>query len=199
MNYGEIKRAVLELINQQSIAGVPIASDYNNQSDYISRIPGRINEAVMYIRTGVYPKRHVMPVEQTNTTGWEAVYLPSDCRRIISGGIREVTASGPVPTTKYRLLGDNQIWFPAGSYLVEYESFPPQLPVAPVDAYTFPEDPDVIQAAIYYTAAHLVRMDDEFSYQALYNEYRARLATLAPAVTAEIVPIQDVYQTGYEY
>ena len=187
MNYGEIKRAVLELINQQSIAGVPIASDYNNQSDYISRIPGRINEAVMYIRTGVYPKRHVMPVEQTNTTGWEAVYLPSDCRRIISGGIREVTASGPVPTTKYRLLGDNQIWFPAGSS------------AAPVDAYTLQEDPDVLQAAIYYTAAHLVRMDDEFSYQALYNEYNARLATLAPAVTAEIVPIQDVYQTGYEY
>ena len=192
MTYGEIKRAVLEQINQRSIAGELVADDYNNQSDYVSRIPNLITQAVTHIRTSVCPERNVFPVEQ-NGQKWEAVRLPSDCRRIVTGGIREVTDSGPRATNNYHLLGDRQIWFPPGEYLVEYEVYPRQLPAAPVDAYDFMEEPEVLQAAIYYAAAHLVRMDDAFSYQALYNEYQERLAALVPAPSAEIVPIEDVY------
>ena len=192
MTYGEIKQAVLELINRRSIAGTPVADSYNNQADYVSRIPNLINQAVMKIRTSVRPMRNVFDVEQSADT-WAAVYMPQNCRRIISGSIREVTDTGPCHTNNYKLVGNREIWLPPGKYLVEYEAFPGQLPANPVDSYYLPEEPDVLQAAIYYAAAHLIRTDDAFSYQALYNEYQDRFAALAPAPTVEFVPIEDAY------
>ena len=194
MRYGEIKRAALELINQYSIAGGTIPGSYNNQSDYVSRIPFLLSSAFMDIRTGIKPKRAVYPVKvEGENREFHAVQMPKDCRRIISGGIRTPINGGLAPAVNYRFYGDNQIWFLPGEYLVEYEQFPTNVPASVQDTDIINEDPDVIQAAIYYAAAHLVRQDSEFDYAALMNEYEDRKARLAPAPYAEIVPVQDVY------
>jgi hypothetical protein len=55
MLYSDIKRAVLSHINQYSIAGAQVALTYNNQADYVNRIPQLINEALVNIRTSVKP------------------------------------------------------------------------------------------------------------------------------------------------
>ena len=206
MTYGEIKKAVLQLIGEYSIAGDVIADSYNGHADKTQTIPFLISSAVMDIRTGVRPKRAVYPVSvdgaiQTDSTirrggdsgAWTAVRLPKDCRRVLSGGVRQNTPRGPEPAAQYRLLGDGQIWLPPGNYLIEYEQFPPQMPANPPDAYEFPEEPDVMQAAIFYAAAHLVREDSEYDYAALMNEYEDRKQSMIPPPSAEIVPIQDVY------
>ena len=49
MNYGQVKKASLELIFSESIAGDPIALSYNNQADYVRMIPRLVNDGMMYI------------------------------------------------------------------------------------------------------------------------------------------------------
>jgi hypothetical protein len=55
MLYSEIKRAVLSRIHQYSISGKTIAESYNNQADYLNRIPLFVNEGLMAICTSVKP------------------------------------------------------------------------------------------------------------------------------------------------
>lgn len=181
-------------MDQASIAGEDIPASYNNQADALKTLPFLLSSAFMDIRTAVKPKRAVYPVSIENTSGqWEAARMPKDCRQIISGGIRAVTPSGPVPANAYRFYGDRQIWLPPGEYLIEYEAFPTSVPASARDTDTIDEDPDVIHAAIYYAAAHLIRQDSPFDFQALMNEYEERKNALRPAPVAEIVPIPDVY------
>ena len=52
MKYARIKRTVLELLNQYSIAGEIISPAYNNQSDDMHRIPTFINHALLDISHG---------------------------------------------------------------------------------------------------------------------------------------------------
>jgi hypothetical protein len=53
MTYQECKNQVLKLLNQYTIAGSAVADGYNNQADYIRRIPSLINDAMMEISTTV--------------------------------------------------------------------------------------------------------------------------------------------------
>jgi hypothetical protein len=53
MTYQECKNQVLKLLNQYTIAGNAVADGYNNQADYIRRIPSLINDAMMEISTTV--------------------------------------------------------------------------------------------------------------------------------------------------
>ena len=62
MTYGEIKKAVLQLIGEYTIAGTVIADSYNGHADKTQEIPFLISSAVTDIRTGVKPKRAVLPV-----------------------------------------------------------------------------------------------------------------------------------------
>ena len=51
MDYKWARDFTLELINQYSIAGGEIATTYNNQADYIRRIPKLLNDAQIYVAT----------------------------------------------------------------------------------------------------------------------------------------------------
>ena len=53
MTYGELKNRVLELIFSYSVAGSQIPVTYNNQADYITMIPGLVNNGQMDIATSV--------------------------------------------------------------------------------------------------------------------------------------------------
>ena len=55
MTYGELKRQALMLISQYSIAGTTVPASYNNQADYIMKIPLLVDSAEMEIATTVKP------------------------------------------------------------------------------------------------------------------------------------------------
>lgn len=213
MKYSDVKRHVLELINQSTIAGENVPLSYNNQADYVRRIPALLNQGITKIRGTRLPKINNMQLTGGELHGSFVKYaLPADCRELISGGIRRMGDCGrglfAVPGNQWFIQG-GQLWLPADHtsdgtpcpvednpgnwYSIEYRAFSPQYPIDPADDYALDERSDVIQAAEYYAAAMLVIMEDQFTYGQLMNEYESRLAAMMPPVTAEMHPIQDVY------
>lgn len=211
--YAEIKRSVLELINQHSIAGTAVPPAYNNQSDYIHRIPNLINQGLMDIRTAWNPKRLAVYLSREEGeylhpgSRWMRWPLPPLCRRIISGGVMMLGSAAyndaPVPFSDFRILdGGTTIALPAGEarcaghdFIAEYEAYPEQLPVdpedpsVPADSYALAEDPDVVQTACLYAAAMLMMMEDSFTYAALRNEYDRRVRAMQPPLTAQYTDV----------
>ena len=197
MKYADIKRAVLSHINQYTMAGAQVAQTYNNQADYLNRIPVLVNEALVNIRTLVKPIPVVYSLDYEEPYGGMMRYeLPTDFWSLRSGGVSVIRDGKFRKTNQYRLQGKKYILVPgAGSYTVEYYRYPVQLPLdnTLTDSYELDEDPEVIQAATYYASAYLVLQEDEFAYATLYNDYESRLGRISPGVTAEVQPIEDSY------
>lgn len=197
MLYSDIKRATLSHINQYSMTGVPVASSYNNQEDYLNRIPLYINEALVNIRTLVKPEPVVFPLEDGEDYGGMIRYeMPDDFWSLRSGGVSVIRNGRFEPTNEYRLQGKKYILIPAdadGDFSVEYYRYPEQLPLDAKDSYELDEDLEVIQAATYYAAANLVLQEDEFMYASLYNDYETRLGRISRGVAAEVSTVQDAY------
>ncbi|MBQ9492475.1 MAG: hypothetical protein IJR54_01905 [Oscillibacter sp.] len=195
MQYRNIKRAVLELMDQYSIAGEPISPAYNHQSDTIRKIPGLVNQALLDIRTGPCPERGVCRLEhgETLSNGWRQHTLPGDFWRLCSGGVRKLSDDGPELTNEYQLVGGRALLTPEGAYMVEYYHYPEQLPDDPSDEYECGESPEAIRIACLYAAACLMRTEDEFAYTTLFHEYESRLSQLTPALVATVRPVRDVY------
>ena len=197
MKYADIKRAVLSHINQYTMAGAQVAQTYNNQADYLNRIPVLVNEALVSIRTLVKPIPVVYSLDYGEPYGGMMRYeLPEDFWSLRSGGVSVIRDGKFRKTNQYRLQGKKYILVPEdGSYTVEYYRYPVQLPLdnTLTDSYELDEDPEVIQAATYYASAYLVLQEDEFAYATLYNDYESRLGRISPGVTAEVQPIEDSY------
>ena len=197
MLYSEIKRSVLEHINQYTMAGTPVAPSYNNQADYIGRIPNLINEALVNIRTLVKPDPVVYPLTDGEAYGDMTRYeLPDDFWSLKTGGVSVIRNGRFHRTNEYRLQGKKYILIPAsteGSFTVEYYRYPVQLPASPSDNTVVDEDPEVIQAATYYAAANLVLLEDEFAYSTLYNDYESRLSRISSGISAEVLEVEDRY------
>ena len=203
MKYADIKRAVLSHVNQYTMAGAQVAPVYNNQADYLKRIPVLLNEALVNIRTLVKPIPVVLPLENGEPYGGMVRYeLPEDCWVIKTGGVSVIRDGKFKRTNQYRLQGRKYILVPGDdSYTVEYYRYPVQLPLdnTLTDDYEVEEDPEVIQTATYYASAYLVLQEDEFAYATLYNDYESRLGRISPGITAEVQPVEDSYGTwGYE-
>lgn len=200
MLYSEIKRETLSHIMQYTQRGSVIASSYNNQADYLNRIPHLINEALVHIRTTVKPD----PVAYNLTEGEDYAgmlryELPDNFWTLKSGGVIMINDHHFKRTNEYMLQGRKSILVPKDtgySYTVEYYRYPDQLNMNAADADELNEDIEVIQAATYYAAANLVTMEDEFTHTRLYNEYESRLARMTRGITLEVSPVQDVY--GFE-
>ena len=200
MTYAQIKRKVLELINRYTVAGEPYSPAYNGQSDYLKRIPGLINDAVLQIRTEVRPLVGSCTLTGGVKQGSMRRYgLPRDCRRIKTGGVYRIVGGECLPTANYRLLGEYGILLPddGSEYEVEYYCRNPEcLPDDPSDTYEMDEEPEILTAACYYAAGMLAMDDNEFVYAGLCNEFQSRVNGMARPATAEISVIQDVY--GYQ-
>lgn len=203
MKYADIKRAVLSHINQYTMAGSQVASTYNNQADYLNRIPVLLNEALVNIRTLVKPIPVVLPLTDGEPYGGMIRYeLPEDCWTIKTGGVSVIRGGKFQRTNQYRLQGKKYILVPEdGSYTVEYYRYPVQLPLdnTLTDSYELDEDPEVIQTATYYASAYLVLQEDEFAYATLYNDYESRLGRISPGITAEVQPVEDSYGLNWGY
>lgn len=195
--YKEIKRSVLSLIRQYTLSGDAIALSYNNQEDYVNQIALRINEALTEIRTTVKPDSvQTLLQNPTKFAGFRKYRLPNDCIGIKSGSVMRVHDGHITPAHGWRTVGDRDILIPddGAEYYLTYNRVPRQLPSDPADDFPITEDPEVMQAAIYFAAAQLVRMDSAFDYASLYNEYSDRTQRMAPAPHAEIDHVVDVYQ-----
>lgn len=204
MLYSEIKREVLSRINRYSKAGTPIAATYNNQEDYLNRIPIFVNSGIVNIRTTT---RRLLTsailTEAEDTFGGMARYvLPEDFYQLKTGGVSIVRNGSLEKTNNYRLSGRTHILVPIttdADFVVEYYRYPDLLPLSPKGDFNFPEDVDVLQCACTYAAAQLAMYDDEFMYTALYNDYEAQLTRLSNGVDAEVHIIEDAYgfNAGY--
>lgn len=197
MRYSDIKRETLSHINQYTMAGDPISPFYNNQADYLKRIPVLINEALVSIRTLVKPDPVVLPLTYGEKYGDMVRYrLPNDFWSLKTGGVTVVAAGRFRKTNEYQLQGKKYILVPqelADRVTVEYYKYPPQLPLDAADDFNLDEEIDVLQAATYYAAANLVLHDDETMYSYLFNDYESRLSRLSNGVTVEVQPVQDSY------
>ena len=77
MNYGEIKRFTLELIDRYSVAGETVSPAYNGQSDYIRRIPNLINSALAQIAPFEEPDR--LPADPPDAYELSAPFAQVQC------------------------------------------------------------------------------------------------------------------------
>ena len=55
MTYGEARDKTLQIINQYSLGGAAIPASYNGQQDYLNRIPGLLNDALVFITSSIRP------------------------------------------------------------------------------------------------------------------------------------------------
>lgn len=195
MQYGAIKRKVLEYLHHYSIAGSVVSPAYNNQSDYVSRIPGLINDAIAEIRD-LYPKRRMYQLNGGRIQGdWALYSFPPDCRQLCTGGV--YVGDSVERTHDFRLFGESGILVPNDGlrYWIEYYQIPEQMGLDPDDNYDFNEDLSAIDAACTYAASWLALDDDQFDHTALNNLFEGKLERMRPRLTAEIHEIPGVFET----
>ena len=90
MTYGEVRDRALMLTNNYSLAGEKIGESYNNQADYMVRIPALIDEAMLII-TSQYRRiqeRKELRLDPTyDVVGMPTYKLPDDIMDIVPGGL----------------------------------------------------------------------------------------------------------------
>ena len=91
MKYGEFKSFVLGLINQAQARGVELDEYYNDQADYLQRIPGLYNAAMLELASEAVTLVGVMEPTQSSTVrspeGFVAVAVPDDFIAMTGDGI----------------------------------------------------------------------------------------------------------------
>ena len=68
MTYGQMRDRILMLLNQYSIAGGKIKVTYNNQADYLARVPAAVNDALVYLATTARRLRQVRELTEAEIT-----------------------------------------------------------------------------------------------------------------------------------
>lgn len=202
MNYGQMRDFILQLINRYSVAGTKYPASYNNQQDYLNKIPMLINDGLLYVASSIRKTtaQHFLRYAEGESygNGYRRHILPEDCLEVCNGGLMvpDARAGERRWLTEYILQEPDFILVPERvkrDLVLEYYRRPQMLPEAPradtrVDALA-----DTQYAVCYYVAAHLVIHDDNFLYATLYNEFENRAARLVQAPTTEIRTVTDVY------
>lgn len=202
MNYAWARDFSLELINQYSIAGSEIEPSYNNQADYLHRIPKLVDDAQMYIATTAGKIREVVHLEELSRVergDWVLYTLPSNFWQVYGGGLIRFDGPDLQRYHRYRLLGKKQIAVPKeldGLLSLEYYRYPTSVGPTPADGAPLDNREEAQQAVPYYVAAHLVMHDNAFAYSALYNEFEAKLARLAEVPQTELTVVEDAYSAA---
>lgn len=198
MTYGELRTYVLQLINQYSVASKEVPTTYNNQADYIARIPMLANDALLYISTTARRLRATADIQQIETKGaWNVYRLPDDFWQLCTGKVFSLDEDGEISrTNRFRLIGSRRIALPAEparQWTVEYFRYPAKLPADPSDELALDCPEEAATAVAYYVAAHLVMQDDQYAQATLYNEFETKLSRLGEIPAAERDTVTDVY------
>lgn len=202
MTYGECRDRALQLINQYTLGGQTIAPSYNNQQDYLLRIPSLINDAQMTlasttkgIKTSVFLDRDAAEY----SAHMYRFMLPEDLMDICGHGLLVLTDGHAKHCSTYTRMGDDYLLVPdsvAGDMYLEYFRRPQMLPLKPADDCPLDNTADAQSAIPYFVAAMLVLQDDAFAYSALLGQWNSKLAMLGEAPRAEREVIEDVYDMG---
>lgn len=202
MNYGWARDFTLELINQYSMAGEKVANSYNDQADYLRRIPKLIDDAQHVIATTTGRIREMANLEELpriERGAWYIYSLPANCWQICGTGLVRFDGPDLQRSRRYRIIGGNQIAVPKdmdGVMSVEYFRYPAKVGDNPKDSAPLDNTEEAQRAVPYYAAAHLVMLDNAFAYASLYNEFEAKLSRLAETPQAEMTVVEDVYSAG---
>lgn len=199
MNYGWARDFTLQLINQYSVAGRKIPDLYNNQADYVKRIPKLLDDAQMHAAIAVANIRHTEPLTALrcdHNGEWDVYTMPEDCWQICSGGLIRYDGKEFQRFHNYHPVGSDKIAVPkgiCGEVQVEYFRYPRLLGADPRDEAELDNSPAVQMILPYYAAAYLVMQDDAFAFSALSNEFETRLARLSERPHADINNVENVY------
>lgn len=201
MTYGQIRDASLRLINQYSIAGTDIALSYNNQADYVKRIPSLVNDCLVYLSSSVrYLPAQMMydPAQGEDYGRYKRLRLPGDFYATAGAGLLYTHRESHSRFMDYKLLLPSYILIDKKlnepvifeyfrtPYLIDNDN--------PDDDTSIDCDLDVQSAIPFYVAAHLVLYDDQFMYASLYNEFENKVDRLHSRPNEVIVgPVEDVY------
>ena len=206
MTFSECRDLSLNLIQQESIAGTEIPGTYNNQQDYLNKIPGLINAAQMDIATTTKP----IPAEVTlgelsreEKNGNYIYTLPVDMWQRRGSGLII-----PMPYLRHfqglrfnrynrmRMIGREKLILTEllpDDTILEYYRYPIRLSTKPADTDLLDNVPEAQECIPLYVAAHVVMYDDAFLYATLQNEYTAKKESLRELAHTEIDAVQDVY------
>lgn len=199
MNYGQVRDQVLKLLNQYTIAGTKVPATYNNQQDYLDRIPSLVNDAMMEIATTTRKIISTLNLEDlpSEERGEEVSYqLPDDFYQFLSGSVVTTREGHTLHTSQYTVLGRKCMIVPkkeAGKYTLSYYRYPTLLSASPADTDALDNVPETHYAIPFYVAAFLVDHDSPFLCSLFSGKYADKLAKLSEGIRAEIHPTQDVY------
>lgn len=199
MNYGQIRDQVLKLLNQYTVAGQLVPPTYNNQEDYLNRIPSLSNDAIMEIATTyrkirAYMRLSDMPSEDL---GKEVRYeMPGDFFRFVSGSVVRTTDGRVLHTNDYFMQGRHYLVVPkedAKNYSIEYYRYPMLLADRPKDSDELDNEPETHRAVPYYVAAFLAEADDPHLGAMLNNKYQELVQNMGAGMAAEAHQVGDAY------
>lgn len=203
MNYKWAMDFVLELMNQYSISGEPISPSYNNQADYLQRIPKLLNDAQVYVATTVGKIRAVEDLKNLSCDDngkWLVYTMPKDFWQLCSGGlIRYDDDNNLERCFLYQVIGSDRIAVQkelSPNMSVEYYRLPRPLLETPEEEDELDNTVPAQMVLPYYVAAHLIMYDNAFAYQALMNEFESRLARLADIPSIVTTTVTDSYGIG---
>lgn len=208
MTYGWVQDQVLKLLNQYSIGGTNVPTTYNNQADFINRIPSLVNDAIMEIATTA--KKIPATVELSGlyydeVGEYKRYRLPQNFYQPQTGSV-VLTADGKrLHTNQYRLEGRDYVLIPKdvnGAYSLAYYRYPALLPEGAANIATLWKIPldnteETHMAIPFYAASFLLADSDAFRCSLFYNKYEDKLAKMAAGISVEIVPVEDAYLTDW--
>lgn len=203
MNYASVRDASLQLINQYTIAGSTYALSYNNQADYVNKIPFLVNSCLIEVSSSIrkLPATALLCEGEGESIGkYRAYVLPEDCREIIPGGLFRPDCERGESSyiSDYRILPD-KILIPKYVHedlMLEYYRRPQLLPDKPQDNSPIDADDDVAAIIPYYVASELCLEDDPYKSGALLDTFNRKLSDLSPRTYTTVESVVDVYGFG---
>ena len=187
------------LLNQYSVAGQKVATSYNNQQDYLNRIPSLANDAMMEIATTqrkISAMFDLADLEGEDLGQMTRFLLPDDFFQFCTGDTQVVTNDGLVlHTNKYSTPGQDYLLIPNEElednrhYYITYYRYPTLLSEKPNDTDMLDNEPETHEAVAFYVAAFLVIHDDNFQFSAFYNKYEDKLSRFGQGYTVEYQPV----------
>ena len=205
MTYKQIRDDTLRLLGRYSTAGAVIDESYNNQADYLDRIPSLVDDAQMLIATTVRPIPELYSLQLwlgKKQDGWLHFQLPEDFYRLSGRGLAVVRDGEFSRSHEFHLLGGTGLLVPEGLFgtvTLEYFRYPLPLGPEPEEDALPDNTPDTHALLPYYAAAHLAMADESYMYASLLHEFEARLERLRRPATAQRLAVADAYGGfGYE-
>ena len=207
MTYGQVRDAALKLLHQYSLGDEVISRTYNDQGDYLRRIPELVDDAMWIIASGprrIHAAKCLSRARSRDLGGMMCFSLPEDLLEIVPGGVLVLEAGESRYESGYVRPDDRHILLPRteGEVWLEYYRRPRSCradcanAAEPCDCTELDGAPETHRAIAYYIAAHLVLQDDETAYLALLKEWRELLRYLRAVPQPHRAVVRDVYGWG---